>query len=215
MFISNAVMSFYVRLSIVVILVNGDMVWKRNKMGFTLIELLAVAALIGLLAGVTLLRYAKMGSQAVLVNQSRQLYLAAKYARVAAIEQQKSVVLKLDETQRQIMLDIVQDEDSSVRQDSTAATETAALSPQVKNTYFRPILLDSRLWVEQFVVDGGDQKSMECTFYPDGTAQACAIQLGDGQRHASVSITQTGRAKLQMDVVGAIQTGRIDLDRIE
>jgi prepilin-type N-terminal cleavage/methylation domain-containing protein len=194
-------------------------VGNRVKIGFTLIELLAVAALIGLLAGVTLLRYARMGSQTILINQSRQLYLAAKYARVAAIEQQKSIVLKLDETQRQIELDVVQPENVSSSQDDlsggTTAAEMTALSPQVKNTYFRPIVLDSRLWIEQFVVGRDDDKTMECTFYPDGTAQACAIQLGDGQRHASVLITQTGRAKLQMNAAGEIQTGRVDLDKIE
>ncbi len=196
------------------------MVNRRKKSGFTLIELLAVAALIGLLATATLLRYARMGTQTVLINQSRQLYLAAKYARVAAIEKQYPIVLKLDETQRQIVLDVMQPEEPSENQSSRVVSSSTLeasemVMPQVRNTYFRPIVLDNRLCVERFVVDGGDEMTAECTFYPDGTAQACAIQLGDGLHHATVLVTQTGRAKLQMDAVGQIQTGRVDLDEIE
>ncbi|MBM4103921.1 MAG: prepilin-type N-terminal cleavage/methylation domain-containing protein [Planctomycetes bacterium] len=196
-----------------------------KKQGFTLIELLAVTALIALLAGVTLLRYARMGTQTILTNQARQIYLAAKYARVAAIEQQKPFVLQLDESERQITVGPMPQEEQALASgqepEPTAAVLPSPSSPEsgtapeptiVKNAYVQPITLNEKLLVEQFLVEGQNLSRAECVFYPDGTAQACVIQLGDGIRHASVFITQTGRTQMRMEIAAQIQTGRVDLD---
>lgn len=180
-----------------------------KKRGFTLIELLAVTALIALLAGVTLLRYAKMGTQTILTNQARQIYLAAKYARVASIEQQKSYVLRLDALGRQITVGPMSQEEQTL--ESGQEPEPSI----VKNAYVQPITLNEKLLVEQFLVDGENLSRTECVFYPDGTAQACVIQLGDGLRHASVFITQTGRTRMRMEIAAQIQAGRVDLDAKE
>jgi len=197
-----------------------------GRCGFTLIELLAVTALIGLLSGMTIMRYVKMGTQTLLTNQTRQIYLAAKYARITAVEKQKSYVLMLDQTGRQIVV-------GPLPQEQTASSETAALSTPavsqasvaqeptetepsvVKNAYVRPVVLNDKLMIEQFLVDGQTTAQSQCIFYPDGTAQGCVIQLGDGLHHASVLVTQTGRARLKMEAAKQIQTGRVDLDIIE
>jgi prepilin-type N-terminal cleavage/methylation domain-containing protein len=198
----------------------------RKERGFTLIELLAVTSLIGLLAGITIMRYAKMGTQTILTNQTRQVYLAAKYARVAAVETQKPFALSLDETGRQIVVGPFQQSQmaSAAGQElSTPAASATSVSAEasgpeplvIKNSYVRPILLNDKLLVEQFLVDGQTTVESQCIFYPDGTAQACVIQLGDGFRHASVFVTQTGRARMRMEAAGQIQTGRVDLDAKE
>jgi prepilin-type N-terminal cleavage/methylation domain-containing protein len=199
-----------------------------KKQGFTLIELLAVTTLIALLAGVTVLRYAKMGTQTILTNQARQVYLAAKYARVASIEQQKSFVLQLDASGRQITVGPMPQEEQALASgqapEPTAAAAPSPSSPEsetppepsiVKNAYVQPITLNEKLMVEQFLVEGQNLGKTECVFYPDGTAQACVIQLGDGLRHASVFITQTGRTQMRMEIAAQIQTGRVDLDMKE
>jgi prepilin-type N-terminal cleavage/methylation domain-containing protein len=196
-----------------------------KKQGFTLVELLAVSVLIALLAGVTMLRYANMGTQTILTNQSRQIYLAAKYARVAAIEQQKEYVLQLDASGRQITVGPKPQEEqspesgqgpTSTASASATPASTASTEPAiVKNAYIQPLILNDKLRVEQFLVDGENLNKTECVFYPDGTAQACVIQLGDGLRHASVFITQTGRTRMRMEMAAQIQTGRVDLDAKE
>ena len=84
----------------------------------------------------------------------------------------------------------------------------------VKNSYVKPITLDNKLLVEQFLVEGQTAET-QCIFFPDGSAQACVIQLGDGFRHASVFIAQTGRAQMRMEAARQLQSGRVDLDITE
>ncbi len=201
----------------------------RKDRGFTLIELLAVSVLIGLFAGMSIMRYAKLGTKTTLTNQTRQIYLAAKYARIAAVEKQKPFVLRLDETGRQIVVGPLEQEQaaptdgqellpSMASQTSQASLTQQAMEPEplvVKNAYVKPVLLHDKLMLEQFLVDGQNTIESQCVFYPDGTAQACVIQLGDGIRHASVFVTQTGRASMKMEAAQQIQTGRVDLDVTE
>lgn len=184
-----------------------------------MIELLAVAALVGILASISVLRYSKMGSQTALTNQARQLYLIAKYARIAAIEKQTVVALRLDEAQQMLYLEAaIQNQDDQTFSAMNAQQEILAEqmeSPILKNTYTRPLALDKKLLVEQFLVDGTDGPQTQSLFYPDGKAQACLIQLGDGVRHAHVMISQTGRVTMQNGAAEQFMTGRVDLDSTE
>lgn len=198
----------------------------RKDRGFTLIELLAVTVLIGLFAGMSIMRYARMGTKMTLTNQTRQIYLAAKYARIAAVEKQKPFVLRLDETGRQIIVGPLEQEQTApadgqeltASQASQPSLTQQATEPEplvVKNAYVRPVLLNDKLMLEQFLVEGQSTSVTQCVFYPDGTAQPCVIQLGDGIRHASVFVAQTGRAGMKMEAAQQIQTGRVDLDITE
>lgn len=191
----------------------------RNQSAFTMIELLAVAALVGILASISVLRYSKMGSQTVLMNQTRQLYLIAKYARIAAIERQAVVALKLNEAQQLFYLEAAMPTGLS----GTSMAEVPQMeslsgqmeSPILKNAYTRPLALDKKLLVELFVVDGLDGRQAQSLFYPDGRAQACLIQLGDGLHHAHVTVSQTGRVTMQHGMAEQLLTGRVDLDSKE
>ena len=191
----------------------------RNQSAFTMIELLAVAALVGILASISVLRYSKMGSQTVLMNQTRQLYLIAKYARVAAIERQTVVALKLNEAQQLFYLEAAMPtglSDSSMAEVPQMESLSGQMeSPILKNAYTRPLALDKKLLVELFVVDGLDGRQTQSLFYPDGRAQACLIQLGDGLHHAYVTVNQTGRVTMQHGMAEQLQTGRVDLDSKE
>ena len=88
-------------------------------------------------------------------------------------------------------------------------------SPILKNAYTRPLALDKKLLVELFVVDGLDGRQAQSLFYPDGRAQACLIQLGDGLHHAHVTVSQTGRVTMQHGMAEQLLTGRVDLDSKE
>jgi len=191
---------------------------NQNKPAFTMIELLAVAALVGILASISVLRYSKMGSQTVLTNQTRQLYLIAKYARIAAIEKQTVVALKLDETQQLLYLEaamLTQPPENSTTAIPQMGMPEQMESPILKNTYTRPLALDKKLLVEQFLVDGMDGRQAQGLFYPDGKAQACLIQLGDGLHHAHVMVSQTGRVTMKNGMAEQLLTGRVDLDSEE
>ena len=191
----------------------------QNKPAFTMIELLAVAALVGILASISVLRYSKMGSQTVLTNQTRQLYLIAKYARIAAIEKQTVVALKLDEAGQLLYLEAaMQNQEDQILSAVNSQEEIPAgqmESPILKNAYTRPLALDKKLLVEQFLVDGMDGRQAQSLFYPDGKAQACLIQLGDGLHHAHVMVSQTGRVTMQNGIAEQLLTGRVDLDSQE
>lgn len=194
---------------------------KKAYRGFTIIELVAVAALIALIASVSLMRFIRMESQTAIGNDIRQLYLAARYARIAAIEQQRVFYLLADVAQHRFL--IVQEPASDETQPMDAGTDglaemqptTASGEGEVRNEYVRPYTMASSLMIEQFLVDGAESAEMRSAFYPDGQAQAAVVQIGDGIRHASVIIMPSGRVKMSMDIADAGQTGRFDLDAKE
>jgi len=191
---------------------------EKNHRGFTIIELVAVAALIALIASVSLLRFVRMENQSAIGNDIRQLYLAARYARIAAIEQQRVFYLLADVARHRFL--IVQEPASDETQTADTGLDgmqsaQASDSVEVKNEYARPYTLAPSLMIEQFLVDGVENAEMRTAFYPDGQAQAAVIQLGDGIRHASVIIMPSGRVKMSMDIADARQTGRFDLDAKE
>ena len=143
-------------------------------------------------------------------KSARQLYLTARYARLFAVERHAHCRLVLDKTNRRFHL---------LAELSDAATRDAAVLTIV-NSYAKPTELPGRVEFEQINVLSGRDSAAEgagdgaiITFYPDGTADMSAIQLGDGENHFSVYVmAATGKASVQFGPADEAPVEIVDLD---
>jgi len=175
-----------------------------RKNGFTLLEMLAVAALIALLFSVSIASYGRTFSRWAVEQNARQLYMAAKSARLYAVEYQQECTLVLDRETGQFFLMVKGTNDESGEEEislvSTPWSRTVQLQSHVS---FETIKIAGRY--EDF--EGG------IVFRPDGTADNAAIQLGNGKVHYTVMINGgTSRARLLEGEAEELQTDQIDLD---
>ena len=75
-----------------------------RKNGFTILELVAVAAMVAMLFSLGIASYARTFHRWGVEQNARQLYLAAKSARLYAIEHQQKCTLTLDRENRRFFL---------------------------------------------------------------------------------------------------------------
>lgn len=182
----------------------------RCRAGFTLIELLVVLAVLsiatGLGGGVYLGTYQKL----LVTRAARAIYTMAQYARVAAIEEQVSIRMVFDKTEKRVWLQMTQ---FNLR---TEAAEQIVVS----NPFCRPVQLAPQVDLEGVKIQAqrqGEDAETEAratlTFYPDGTADAAAIQVGNGVTHYSIGISpSTGKARYIKGEAKALGSPTIDLD---
>ncbi len=178
----------------------------RQSSGFTLIELTAVAGLIALLSAAAFISYAQSWRHSALRQNAQQFFLAARYARVRAIESGQTCRLVIDRTNRTFF----------VAQDDADTGETT----QVSNLWNRPAQLADSVAFERVAVAAqmtaaeSPTDSETIAFRPDGSADGATVQLGNGTARYTVQISAaTGRAALYEPEEDAAQTDRIDLDQ--
>ena len=173
---------------------------------------MVVIILIALFAGAVGGAYSGPYKRMLLNKAARDVLLAAKYARTAAVEQQKVCKLVLDIVNRQVMVRVVNwDEETG----QTSESET-------RNADWRTSKLGGDAQFERVVVDKGDvegaatpedQGEYTVTFKPDGTAENTVIQVGDGTKHYVVTISEaTGLAKVVEGIATEFKSDSIDLD---
>ncbi|MBN1845982.1 MAG: hypothetical protein JW810_09880 [Sedimentisphaerales bacterium] len=105
--------------------------------GFSLVELLAVSALIVLLAGVLGGMYYRSFHKRQVDQAAAELLLAAKYARVVAVERQQTCTLVLDPANRRVYL-AIEEADENVED----------AEPQeivITNVFHKPVPLPEQL----------------------------------------------------------------------
>ena len=174
----------------------------KKASGFTLVELLMVAVIAALLAGATgwfaIGTYKKM----TIERSAKEIMLAAKYARIAAIEEGQTYELLLNAEQNSFAL--------------VCGTEP------VSNQYTKPGSLTGDAVFEKISIasysqgesDGSEYNTV--AFNPDGSADAAVIGLGDGKNQYTIYISPaTGKAKVVAGEPEEEMTGVIDLDEIE
>ena len=169
--------------------------------GFTLVELAAVAALFALLASATFVTYAQTWRHWVVRQNAQQFYLAARYARVLAIESGQACQLVVDRENG--IFYIAQD---------SGENDQAMIVSSIWN---RPTQLAEGVAFERMMIGGDTEGQAMIAFRPDGRADAAMVQLGNGQRHYTVQISAaTARATLLSGVVDDYQPDQIDLNGV-
>ncbi|MHC4754744.1 MAG: prepilin-type N-terminal cleavage/methylation domain-containing protein [Planctomycetota bacterium] len=177
------------------------------KGGFTVLELLAVIVLIGILASIGSGVYVGAYKRMLVRKSARDFLLAAKYARILAIERQNRCVLELEQRRFALYLD-VPDETSGQTQKMV-----------VSNSFFRPVELEGEVQFEVVKIlpsensrneSEGDQTSI--VFSADGSCNAALIKIGDGKNcYTIVVAAATGKVKMYEEEKD-IEMGYIDLD---
>ena len=183
---------------------------KIQQQGFTLIELLVVIALISLMASFGGSKLVGAYDRLKLDKTANDLLLAAKYARVTAIEKQKQYKLYLDTQNSEFYLvTSLYDEVNGYMGEEI-----------VQDTYCKPVILEKNISFEEIQItpigyemtNYTDDESI-IVFSPDGTAQTAVIQIGNNQMHYTLSIiAATGKAKLYPGTIDNVKISTIDLD---
>lgn len=187
---------------------------KTKGYGFTIVELLVVITLMALLVGAVGGTYTKAYKSMTLKKAAREVLLAAKYARMTAVEQQKVCDLIVDAANRRVLVSVEEWDQESGQ----------AVTSEVKNQYWRTVTLGGDVMFEAAEVDKtdsdeafwyGESGQERVRFRPDGTAENAVIQIGDGVRHYVIAISgATGIARVIEGVAEDIPSDTIDLDEM-
>lgn len=180
--------------------------------GFTLAEILVVVLIIALIAGAGAGLYAGTYKNMVAKKSARDFLLAAKYARIMAIERQKRCQIKLDTKQNRIVLVV------DAFNELTGQTQKVA----IHDLYFKPVSFGGDVKFESIKIqsinieetlDPGESQTI--VFSPNGTAQSAMVQIGDGTNHYTVAISAaTGKAKMHFGTAEGLENDTIDLDEL-
>jgi len=181
---------------------------KAKRCGFTLVEVLVVVVIIALLGGLGSGIYVGTYKRILVEKAARDFVLAAKYARIMAIERQRQYRMELDTANGGFYLTFNQ---LNVETEQTEQTI-------VRDLYSRPVEFVGDVKFEAVQITPlGSQSSDEQTtivFLPNGTAQSAVIQIGDGKNHYTVSIcAATGKAKVHQGTAEEAEIGTVDLDK--
>jgi prepilin-type N-terminal cleavage/methylation domain-containing protein len=183
-----------------------------SRQAFTLVEILVVVVLLALLAGATVGAYFGTYKRLLVEKAASDVYLAAKYARLLAVERRQSCLLALDEENGGFALMFLQD-------DAEDSDESGRF---VSNQYSRPGRFADGVKYEQIAISPSIEPDAEgvneniITFRSDGTADNAVIQIGDEKNAYTVYIyAATGKAKMKRGLPEEVAIGVIDLDVIE
>jgi type II secretion system protein H len=180
--------------------------------GFTLVEILVVIMLIAIVASAAGGFYSGPYKRMQVHKGARDVLLAAKYARAAAVEQQKQVKLVVEAESRKI----------SVRVENWDEETSQASESEVKNQYWRTTALGGDAQFEVVTVDRSDVDAgvrvdapgeTTVAFRPDGSAENAVIQVGDGMKHYTIIVSgTTGIARVIEGTTQDVKSDTVDLD---
>ena len=173
----------------------------NKRSGFTIIELMVVAMVIALMAGAAFTFGYSRFKTAVVEQTARKLMLAAKYARLIAVENQIRCSLVISEDDKEFFL---------------LAGESV-----ISNPYTKPTTIDDNVSFESVAITPslptGEKTSKGqyiINFMPDGTADTAVMELTNGKTTYTVTISAaTAKAKVYSGEPSEVPVGVVDLDQ--
>lgn len=182
-----------------------------RKKGFTIIELLAVAVLVALMAGSTFIFGLNRYKTAMVRHTASKFMLAAKYARLSAVENQSRCRLVINETDKKFFLM------SKIKDRSTGVKELSVVS----NPYTRPVEIDDSVSFAGIEITpsnpgnaGNSDGEHVINFMPDGTCDTAVIKFTNGSTFYTVTIASaTAKAIVFQGQDADIPIDIIDLDK--
>jgi prepilin-type N-terminal cleavage/methylation domain-containing protein len=187
---------------------------SRHRRGFTLIEVMVVVVVIALAAGLGGGVYVGSYKRMMVEKAARDIWLMAKYARIAAIEQQQSLYLEMDKVNRRCWVATTQFDPNNVTAGPLGEMGV------VQNLYCKPLDLPSGVEFEAVSVGlAASSENMDTDEYPrvlfrpNGTAESAVIAIGDGKTRYGVTISGgTGAARLVLQADDIVADLSIDLE---
>lgn len=168
--------------------------------GFTIIELLLVVSIIALMAGASGAMYFGTYKRMLVEKAAREVLLAAKYARVIAIEKQTGCKLLLDDTNNRYLLTVPGAGSQADGAENVITDQYAKPRQFAGDVKFEEIQITSRARAGNVGAEG------VIVFRPNGTADMAVLQIGDGKNHCTVYISAaTGKGRIESGE--AMETG--------
>ena len=183
---------------------------KTRRDGFTLIELLVTIVIMTILIGVGSGSFVGTNEKLQLQKAANSLLLDAQYARMSAIEQQRTYKLYLDYTNGEFYLITIDNNVESGQIEEILIQDSVCPPIQLeKNINFE----DIRVLSNEYEVATTSENLYIVSFFPDGTSQSALIQIGNGKHHYTLSISgMTGKSKLFNGIMDNVEVDTIDLD---
>jgi prepilin-type N-terminal cleavage/methylation domain-containing protein len=165
---------------------------RRSRRAFTFVELMVVTLLIALLAGSSIRGSIQTFRKMQVERAAREVFLAAQFARVQAVDSQRSCEVMLDPKTRSVHVAVLLKKGQQL----------------VRNAYSKPYQFSEDVTFERIDIlpsrptDMGLDESVPNTmisFHPDGSADAAVVQVGNGKTHWTLYVSSgTGMAKTEL-----------------
>jgi prepilin-type N-terminal cleavage/methylation domain-containing protein len=202
-----------------------------DKRGFTLIEILVVVAIIAIMATATAGLYRGTFKNMQLEKTAKEIYLAAKYARLGAVEKQTEFRLVIDKAEGKFFVIYKETDDESEENKDQEERDVIVSNPYTKPgdlpegvtfedvTIVRQVQLatDQRKQTNQDNGEIDDEAELEdvIVFTPYGTADSAVIKIANSNTSFTVSISPaTGKVKIGRGE-NEMPLDIIDLDEME